>query len=489
MGIGAGIGGFAEGFASGVRLKSEMKDAEARRELTKLQTEAAGLQVGALKDEREYQNERKKIFSEPDSQKADESAAGIAWPGEDPGAATSRNVAPSRNAAETPQAISPSGGTPTKPAAAPLSDFDRTMQVHERLKALDMKYGKISPLEALKQGREFQKLQQEGVIDALRHYSLTKDTEGALKIFNQSGTKAPEGTTFKEVEREAIPGVPQSKQRDVVAVLPTGQEISFMDSMYKALNPAQLADITTKTGLGVAELAIKKQAEDRAARQGDQLYELTKLKYDKLISEQQAQTRIALERLGLAKDEAKYVKTQQAFTGAYMELANTVGIQRNFDPTKASPDEIRQHQGKLLQAATGQSIFEMNFDLKAGKPTFSPQQSLEIGRFALSNKDKVQQDPETGFYFIEMGKRKAYVPGTFAPKQEAAPGSAAPQQEGPRGIKIPSGPVVQGRPFYNANQSDLLRMSTKPRGISTEEAMQAQAELDARKGEARLSGR
>jgi hypothetical protein len=46
---------------------------------------------------------------------------------------------------------------------------------------------------------------------------------------------------------------------------------------------------------------------------------------------------------------------------------------------------------------------------------------------------------------------------------------------------------VAGRPLYNTAMSDLQRMARRPMGVSTAEANAAQAELEARKGEPRMS--
>lgn len=48
-------------------------------------------------------------------------------------------------------------------------------------------------------------------------------------------------------------------------------------------------------------------------------------------------------------------------------------------------------------------------------------------------------------------------------------------------------PEVAGRPLYNKSMSELQSMAKKPRGVSTAEANDAQAELEARKGESRMS--
>lgn len=46
---------------------------------------------------------------------------------------------------------------------------------------------------------------------------------------------------------------------------------------------------------------------------------------------------------------------------------------------------------------------------------------------------------------------------------------------------------VSGRPLYNKSMSELQSMVKRPRGVSTAEANDAQAELEARKGESRMS--
>lgn len=52
------------------------------------------------------------------------------------------------------------------------------------------------------------------------------------------------------------------------------------------------------------------------------------------------------------------------------------------------------------------------------------------------------------------------------------------------------GPIqaVAGRPFYDTPRNELQRMASKPRGVSTNEANAARAELESRKGEQRMTG-
>lgn len=61
----------------------------------------------------------------------------------------------------------------------------------------------------------------------------------------------------------------------------------------------------------------------------------------------------------------------------------------------------------------------------------------------------------------------------------------AARNQGKTGSAVTS--EVAGRPLYNASTSELQRMAKKPRGVSTAEANDAQAELEARKNESRIS--
>jgi hypothetical protein len=73
---------------------------------------------------------------------------------------------------------------------------------------------------------------------------------------------------------------------------------------------------------------------------------------------------------------------------------------------------------------------------------------------------------------------KAKYPGVFGQTKldKAMAGTSA----------KPTEPTVEGRPLYNKTNDELLRMTRRAVGTSTAEAREAQAELDARKGEPRM---
>jgi hypothetical protein len=73
---------------------------------------------------------------------------------------------------------------------------------------------------------------------------------------------------------------------------------------------------------------------------------------------------------------------------------------------------------------------------------------------------------------------KAKYPGVFGQSALDKALAGAPAK--------PTEPAVEGRPFYNKTNAELLRMTKRAIGTSTAEAREAQAELDARKGESRM---
>jgi len=78
---------------------------------------------------------------------------------------------------------------------------------------------------------------------------------------------------------------------------------------------------------------------------------------------------------------------------------------------------------------------------------------------------------------------KAKWPGVFGPTATDKAIAAAAADKN----KSTSESTVPGRPYYETPTDELKRRAKKPKGVSTAEANDAQAELDARKGEQRIS--
>lgn len=120
---------------------------------------------------------------------------------------------------------------------------------------------------------------------------------------------------------------------------------------------------------------------------------------------------------------------------------------------------------------------------KAGTAPEKPQ-NLGDGVLYMNGQTYVPNPQKPGEYLPARG-----LPGS-APNPIVAAwggqGAPAPAAVAPKSA-IPTGPQVPNRPLYSADQRDLERLAKRPRGVSTAEANEAQAELDARRGEARMS--
>jgi hypothetical protein len=89
------------------------------------------------------------------------------------------------------------------------------------------------------------------------------------------------------------------------------------------------------------------------------------------------------------------------------------------------------------------------------------------------------------------GKSDVRVAGKVIGQASTPEEAQALVREYTAGSKKPEGAPaakVPGRPFYDASLSELRRVAAKPKGISTDEANAARAELESRKGESRISG-
>lgn len=126
---------------------------------------------------------------------------------------------------------------------------------------------------------------------------------------------------------------------------------------------------------------------------------------------------------------------------------------------------------------------------KAGSAPEKPQ-NLGEGVLYMNGQTFVPNPAKPGEYLPARG-----LPGSAPNPIVAAWGAqgggqqpgAAPAAAPRSALPVSQGPQVQGRPLYGADQRELERMAKRPRGVSTAEANEAQAELDARRGEARMS--
>jgi hypothetical protein len=430
--------GLAQGYASGLKLRSELDDAEERRKLTAAQTEIAQGQAAKMKSEQEYEKDRKDFinrFMNPTTGEAVDAAPA------DGSAPQAGIKAPGNMFDQMPN----------------LNDLGTLQRLNSGLLAIDAKHGKVGAKDLLEGAQRYRQMQQEGVIDAW-NLVAAGDHEGAIKLFNSTGrAKLPEGTRFEARQEDDGFGTGR-KVTNYYAVSPDGRTVNYRDMMRGTIAPAELMKIDSQTGYQIADLALKRTAEENLARHRDDMYKLTDKKYDKLIEEQRAQTGIALRRLGLAEDDAKYQKTQGAFTGAFTELTNTVGVNKKFDPALAGEKERKEQAAKLLLASGAQSIFEMNYDLKKNAAGLTPQMALQALE-AASNDPSIVKKADDGQHYITMGNKQIVVPSSLAPKPAPAP-AAAPARAG---LRTSADAAPAPEPSRPGIQFDPAKLPTNPR--------------------------
>lgn len=427
-GIGAAISGLAQGLGQGLKLGSDLQDAKERRALTQAQTENLALENQKKKRDAEYEKEKKELFENILNPKQPEPAQEA---GSDDG-----TIVPAA------QGIRPPGQQGLfSGASGSITDLGTLTQLNNAMTYLDAKHGKLDVKGMLEGAKRFKELQNEGVMDAWQRVAAG-DFDGAIQTFNSTGKfKLPEGTRFETRQENDGFGAGR-KITNYYAIAPDGREVNYRDMMRNTISPEKLMELDSATGYRIADLGLKRTAEENAAQRHTELFKLTEMKYDRIIQEQAAQSRMALERLNIAKDDAKYQKTQQAFTGAYGELTNTVGVNKRFDPLLASSEDKKEQAAKLLAASGAQSIFEMNYDLGKNAAGVTPQQAFNVWKMAASDPTSVKLDQETGFGYVQVGKNKVYVPSTMAPQQQAPKGDgAAPGRPAPAGIRTPAAPT------------------------------------------------
>lgn len=430
MGIGAAVSGFAQGLGQGLKLRSDLDDAEERRGLTKLQKEAAQLDLQKRRDEQAYEQEKKQLISDLLSPK--EAPTTTAPPADQESLPEYERGQPGIQVPGRQNLFSAASG-------GSINDMGTLTKLNNAMTMLDAKYNKLSVKDMLDGAKRFKDLQNEGVMDAWQKVAAG-DYDGAIQTFNSTGKfKLPEGTKFEARQEDDGFGAGR-KITNYYAISPDGRSVNYRDMMRGTLAPEKLMEIDSATGYRIADLGLKRTAEENAAKRHTEIFKLTELKYDRLIAEQKAQTGIALERLNLAKDDAKYQKTQTAFTGAFGELTNTLGVNKKFDPALASEVDKKEQAAKLLAASGAQSIFEMNYDLGKNAAGLTPQSALNVWKMAAADPSIVKMDQETGFGYIEQGKKKIYVPSSMAAPSQPAPaqGNQAPSRSASGAIRTPA---------------------------------------------------
>lgn len=424
MGIGAAIGGLAQGFAQGVKLKSDLEDAESRRGLQGLQMKQAQQQVDT-----------------GDEQAAARTEAANVIKGYATGDATLGFV---RN--------DDGSYDPNRPENI-TRNYDLQAQSAARVA---LAHGQnptkaIAEVEALrKQGF------QEGVNRASALYGMG-DIAGGDAALKQVYPMFRDNRTF--LGSEINPNDPKQislRYRDDK----TGEEKSVAAPIDKlatqilpmAMNLTDAANYNLRTkevGLKEREVDQKDTEIENLKSFRDQSLKLQgreidmKGDYYKDLSKYHDQMgRAALARTAVDRDSVNLQRQTQALNNQLSSVTTLIGLDRNFDPNKADKAEIAAHKEKLATANT--AMYLINQGISGGKLTIDATQALQLAQAADNVPFKDIQRAGPGMFFTNINGVK--VPVGMSESQynalskvngvtTAAP-AAAPAAK-PAGIKTP----------------------------------------------------
>ena len=478
--LGAAVGGLAKGYMEGEKHRSDLEDAEARRGLMKLQAEEAGLKISKARREEDYEAGRQKIMEE--ALAAADQPAPV-----QPGIAANP-VAASGEAPAQPAGLAGPGGTPGQPAApaapkvgavpaqggAPASaNLARMESVIARLQDYDLKRGKIDPIQAMEGMKKFRMYQQEGVIDGMRYFEQTGDTNGAIERINATGRyKMPEGTTFTTKREEMVPGS-GVMVNNVYAVSPDGKtSINYRDLLRSSLSPEKALSYESETGVKLAELALKKTAEENLNNYRTEHNRITAAHYanqDRLAEQQ----RLAYAEQTKDLKAAQAMKTRlQASDTAFDTILQSNGVSKEMTADKLSmlePSQQQAYRAGLNASVAAHTLWKMNLGAD-GKEGISTTEAMQIVKNAAKIDINSLKRDEDGGYYMQLGKKRVAVPGIFAGEQPApAPGAQPAAQQRP-GVRGPQAAPAAPRPVDADGMPVPQAPTTLSRGYSTPDA-------------------
>ena len=424
--LGTAVGAAAKGYMEGEKHRSDMEDAEMRREL-------AGTQLRKAKREEEYEREVSDLYK--DVQKAQEPAqtGGIATPAapstEQQALANDNSGAPPVSgtpvAAPAKAGITPPGGA-AAPSASGLGNLASMQGIIERRQALDLKYGKINEVQALQMMKNYNQLQKEGVIEGFDYFQRTGDREGAIQRINATGAmKLDPNAQFKIEQKEIAPGF---KMPNVVVTSPDGQHsFNQYDAMTGALSPKEAFSLKHDVGIKLATLSWQRES-------GERLYNLQKLQYEGQIAhwgtmqaEQKRQTQIALDRLGVEQSNRIMTKIDAGRKEANASVGFVPLADDKLDAL--SNQQKAAYSQKMMAGQAVAATWEANIDLKTGNPGVTISEAKAATQFANKNPSAVKT--ENGQWFVNMGDKKVFVPIPPAELERQLQGSQPASGPGP----------------------------------------------------------
>lgn len=449
MSIGAAIGGLVQGFAQGAKLKSDLEDAETRRGLMGLQAKQAQLAVDTGEEQAAA---RKEAASFIKGYNAGDTNLGFI-----------RNEDGSYD--------------PNLP-----QNIARNYELQEQsAQRVALAHGQ-NPTKAIAEVRELRKNGfQEGVNQAAALYGIG-DLDAGDAVLKKVYPMIRDGQTF--LGSQAVENDP-NKVALRYKVDKTGEEktlVTNREDLAKRLLPMAM-NITDAANynLRTQELGLKKEEMENLQEWRKVQERLTGRELDikdfsakSLASYHTTMGQAALARANTEKDMVNLNKQTQALNNQLGSITTLLGIDKNFDPNKASAADIAEHKDKLATANT--AMYLVNQGIDKGKLTIDATQAIQLAQAANSVPfSEIKRDGPGLFSTtikgvkIPIGMTEAQyntLAKANAPKTAPAAAPAA-AQPGP-GIKTPG-------------NISLIETETREieRGLRRDYSPQAKAEMQA----------
>ena len=481
--LGTAVGAAAKGYMEGEKHRSDMEDAEMRREL-------AGTQLRRAKREEEYEREVGDLYK--DFQKAQEpsqTTGGIATPtgsaalnpelNKDtatsipagPGTAVGGASGPA--AVPTKMGITPPSGTAS--SSPSVGNLGSMQSIIERRQALDLRYGKINEVQALQMMKNYNQLQKEGVIEGFDYFQRTGDREGAIQRINATGAmKLDPNASFKIENKEIAPGV---NMPNVVVTSPDGQHsFNQYDAMAGALSPEKAFSLKHEVGFKLADLAIKKTAEENLNKYRMATMNNQNLTYQELVRHNKEIEKESAERLKAIIGAKELAQRESASKTAFSTILQGEGISKEMTLEKldALPKKKQEeYRARVDRAQTAHALWDMNVSPDS-KQLITPAEAVQIVRqLPTMKEDQVKYD-KYGRGYITYGDKEVLLPGVMKQQEQSQGGISTPAQSNPA-----AGPATPAAPAQGSG--GIAQPPSRLNEAMTPQAQQAGAALDSAK--------
>lgn len=423
MGLGAAIGGFAQGYAGGVKLRSDMEDAQVKREFM-------GLQGQKLKQE----VDEGQLFADLQKNMALETNNYVKGEG----------------------AYAPAEGQQYDPTAPDVVD-----NYYNRLGAFAKQQAILAKKNPLEVDEFMNKARKE------------KFSERVMAATNMLSMGNPEGLEMIKPQFKQMFGVDMSnatynqetdsfdiayKGKDGAEGTRSVKRQAFAEGLLPlALNPADAAkfamqnkELTQKAaefeGLTAYRNAQLK-LEGRGLDQKDRNLDIESKKTDGLLTYYDRMGRAALSKASTDKSSVDLARQSQALNNQLGSVVTLLGIDKKFDPTMASKTDIEAHDAKLAMANSAMYLIS-NGVQDGGKLKVTADQAIRMVQSAENVPFSEVKRAGPGLFYTEMNgmkvpvnmKESQYQALAKANASNAAPGSAPAPAAGPKapGIATPS---------------------------------------------------